>query len=266
MIALKTWREVRGMALVYTLILELMLIPAILLWPDLYADLERPSALLQSIPFDFFRRAVDGMRDPDMDTAFLNYMALQMFFKGVNVAGIACAVLLCTGLVARERENATLEFLMGRPVSRSRILWSKSWVTMLCLVVPVFLTSWSAIAWSDHIGFHLPFYEVTLASLHSSVFLLLVAALTVLFSVICRVQAHVAFWVGGIVILQLAMFFIPDIRHFSIFRLSDFDVYGPLMAGNTRLADLFRSKTLWLLLGAAGVYGIALQVFRRSDL
>lgn len=266
MIALKTWRELRGMTLVYLLILELMLIPAILLWPDLYADLQRPSALLQNIPFDFFKRAVDGMRHRDMDTAFLNYMALQMFFKGVNVAGIACAVLLCTGLIARERENATLEFLMGRPVSRARILWSKSWVTVLCLVVPVFLTSWSAIGWSDRIGFHLPLAEVTLASAHSAAFVLLVAALTVLFSVFCRVQAHVAFWVGGIVILELAIFFIPDIRHFSVFRLSDFDVYGPVMVGNLTLRKLFWSKTVWLLLGAAAVYGIALQVFRRSDL
>ena len=35
MIARKTWREVRGMTVAYTLLLELLLIPAILLWPDL---------------------------------------------------------------------------------------------------------------------------------------------------------------------------------------------------------------------------------------
>ena len=39
MIAGKTWREIRVMALVYLLILELLAVPVILLWPDLYNDL-----------------------------------------------------------------------------------------------------------------------------------------------------------------------------------------------------------------------------------
>src|SRR6185369_2851702 len=103
------------MALVYLFILELLIYPAIRLWPAFHEDMERkPSALLKALP-DFMRRWFEG--------DFLSWMALHQFFKGVSIAGIAAAVLFTTGAIARERETLTLEFLMARPVSRSRILW-----------------------------------------------------------------------------------------------------------------------------------------------
>lgn len=267
MIARKTWREVRWMALVYTIILGLMLVPAMILWPDVYDDLRRGSALLSTVmKLDFLKGAAEGMRDADEQAAFLNWMGVQMFFKGTNVAGIACAILLGTGLIARERENHTLEFLLSRRVGRSRVLWNKFWVISICLAVPVYLTSWMAIPIAESLDYELPFAEVTQAATHASLFLVFMLALCTVFTVWCRYQVHVAFWIGGIVILSLSMFFVPVIKDFSIFKLSDYEVYNPVLAGNMDWPTMIGDYTLWVVLATIGCYVVADRIFQRAEL
>jgi hypothetical protein len=51
-IAGKTWREVRWMALAYLVILEALCVPVLLLWPDIYEDLQR-STLFKNLGIDF---------------------------------------------------------------------------------------------------------------------------------------------------------------------------------------------------------------------
>ena len=62
MIANKTWREIRVMALVYLLILELLMGPVILLWPDFYGDLQRSTMLRNKARF-FLSSNVSEMAD-----------------------------------------------------------------------------------------------------------------------------------------------------------------------------------------------------------
>lgn len=269
MIAGKTWREVRTMTAVYLLILELMLVPAILLWPDLYADLQR-SGFLRRVPVTWLRHIGEGIADRDQDLAYLHWLALQLFFKGVNLAGLACAVLLGTSLFAREREASTLEFLLARPVARGKILWQKAWPTALASIVPVFLANWSAIWWSHTIEQPVPFWPLTLCCLHSALFVLFFLAWTTLASVLCRVQAHVAFWVGGLSILQMGVYLIPTLRQTSIFRLSDYDWYAPILVGTRGLQEMFDpfggpGLSTWLLAGTALAYGLALAALRRLE-
>ncbi|MCC6672374.1 MAG: ABC transporter permease [Planctomycetes bacterium] len=263
MIAGKTWRESCWMAVTYTLLLEVLLVPAIVLWPTL-----RPEAasLARMIPADFVKRLVDAITSPDSGAAYRAYMAIQMFFKGVNVVGIACAVLLGTGVVARERENQTLEFLLGRPVSRSRVLWDKYWVLALVVVVPIFLTSWSAVPLSWIIDHSLPFAAVTIAAFHNALFVLTLFTFTVLCSVLFRSQVHVAFAVGTVIVIQVGIFFVQQIRVASLFRFSDFDVYGPVLAGNVGFMQLFLASGVWLLGATVLLYLAADRAFRRMDL
>jgi len=264
-ISRKTWREARWMTLVYTLILMVLLIPAILLWDDLYDDLQRGSAILKTFT-SFFKEAFEGMRDPNEIIAFRNYMAVQMFFKGSNVAGIACAILLGTGLIARERENHTLEFLLARRVSRSAILWRKFWVVALCVSVPVYVTSWAALPIVASIDQELTFAAVTQAATHASLFLILILALCTVFSTFCRYQVHVAFWIGGIVIVNVSLFFVPIFKDYNLIKLSDWGVYNPILVGNMSWGTMFMDYTLWVLLGTVACYVVADQIFRRTDL
>lgn len=273
MIARKTLFEIRVMALVYFAILVLMMVPAVLVWADLYADFQRGSAMAKALGSmgDFMKRAISAMGSRDEDFAFLSYMALQLFFKGANVAGIAAAVLLGTGLFAREREAMTLEFLLSRPISRSRILWQKVWPCLLAIAVPIFVANWLAIPVSHKQGYTLPFGAVTWSSLHASLFAIDVFLLQTIASLRSRVQANAAFWVGGFVIVQLAIYFIPVLRLGSMFRLADFDWYGPILAGNrapTQMFDLVHHSglTSWLALAAVALYGTALWLLRRLEL
>ncbi len=263
MMFLKTWKELRWMALTYLLILEAMLVPAILLWPNLRGEMP---AIGRLVPFEFAQRMIEGISNRDESAAYLAYIAVQVFFKGVNVMGIAAAVLFGTGLIARERECQTLEFLLARPLSRSRVLAGKFCLAALAVVIPIFLVSWSAMAWSASIDEQLPFWELTLASIQSSLFVLAILAFTVICSVLARNQLQAAFVVGVVVISQVTIYFIQEIRVASIFRLSDFDVYGPIMAGNLGAMQLFQGMSLWLAVSVVVLYVIADRLFKRADL
>ncbi|MSR37512.1 MAG: hypothetical protein EXS02_01540 [Planctomycetes bacterium] len=270
MIALKTWREIRVMSLMYLLLFELLLVPVILLWPDFYGDLRRSlPSMFKAL--EFTKRIGEGISNPDEDFAYRNWLAVMLFFRSINLVGIAGAVLLGTALFAREREAQTLEFLLSRPVSRIRILWEKSWPTALCLVAPIFLANWSAILWSRHIDIVVPFLPLTLASLHGACFVMSFLALTTLVSVLCRVQAHVAFWVGGFTVLQIGIYLIPRVRRYSLFRLSDFDWYAPIVSGNHGLIDMFdpvghAGLTTYLVLATVLLYALALRALQKLEL
>lgn len=269
MIARKTWREVRLMALVYAAMMVLLQVPVIVLWPDIYDDL-RKSSLLRSLPFDFAQRIGTGISDPQEEIAYRNWIAVMLFFRSVNLLGIAASVLMGTALFARERETQTFEFLLTRAVSRRRILWQKSWPTALAVAVPIFAVNWTAIWWSRSIELDLPFWPLTLACVHGSLFVLAVLALTTFVSVLCRVQAHVAFWVGGIVVLQIGIYLIPRFRQWSLFRLSDFDWYGPILAGNVGVADMFdpiggAGYSTYALLTIVGCYALAWRAIERLE-
>ncbi|MGE3173129.1 MAG: ABC transporter permease subunit [Planctomycetota bacterium] len=270
MIAAKTWRELRLMTLVYVLLLVFLQVPVILLWPELYDDF-RKSTLFSNLPFEFVQRIADGIRDGQEETAYRNWIAVMLFFRSVNLLGIAAGVLMGTALFARERETQTMEFLLTRAVSRSRVLWDKTWPTVLCVVVPIFAVNYCAIFWSRVIENDLPFWPLTLANLHGSLFVLAILMFTIFVSVQCRVQAHVAFWVGGIVILQIGIYLIPRFRPWSLFRLSDFDWYSPILAGNTSLRAMFdpiggAGHSLWMLLACVAFYLLAWRALRRLEL
>ena len=269
MIAAKTWREVRWMAVAYLVILELLTVPVILLWPDFYPDLQR-STLFTSLGDEMLKRIGQAIGGRDEELAYVQWCAVMLFFLGTNLVGLAGAVLLGTGLFAREREAQTLEFLLARPISRSAILWGKFWPCALCVTLPIYAVSASAVFWSRVIELDLPWWELFLASTHAASFALMFLALATWVSVLCRVQAHVAAWVGALAILQIGIYLTQRIRRYSLFRMADFDWYGPMLAGNTPLRSLFdpthgNAYTMWILAAAASFYGLAWRALRRLE-
>jgi len=269
MIAGKTWREIRWMAIAYLLILELLTVPVLLLWPEVYPDLQR-STLLRNLGIDWTKRIGEAIGGRDEDVAYIHWCAVMLFFRGTNLVGTAAAVLLGTGLFAREREAQTLEFLLARPVSRSRILWQKAWPTAVCVVAPIYLVNLSAIFWSHCIDLDLPLAPLLLASTHAAVFAMAFLAATTWISVVSRVQAHVAACIGAVAILQIGLYLTQRIRPYSLFRLVDFDWYGPLLAGNTSARQMFDPTvgpafTTWLLVGTALFYGLAWRSLHRLE-
>lgn len=268
MIAGKTWREIRWMALAYLLILELLCVPVLLWWPDIYPEFQR-SGLMRNLPF-FAAPIGKGVSSDDPDVAYNSWVALMLFLRSSNIGGLAAAVLLGTGSFARERENQTFEWLLSRPVSRGTILWQKVWPCALCVVVPLFAVNASALYWSDVIGERLAPYEMFLATTHASAFALAFLLLTTWVSVLMRVQAHVAAVVGAFAVLQLGLYLTQRIRPYTLFRLVDFDWYGPILAGNTKAWQMFDplrgpGYTTWLLVACVLFYGLSWRALNRAE-
>jgi ABC-type transport system involved in multi-copper enzyme maturation permease subunit len=268
-IAGKTWREVRVMAIAYLLILELLCVPVLLLWPDIYADLQR-STLMRNLGIDWLKRIGEGVSNRDEQIAYVNWCAVMLFFRSTNLVGTAAAVLLGTGLFARERENQTFEFLLSRPIGRGAILWQKFWPCALAITVPIYLVSASAILWSRSLELDLPVWELFLASTHAAAFTLAFLAATTWVSVLLRTQAHVAAVIGALAILQIGVYLTQRLRQFSLFRLADFEWYGPILSGNVAAWQMFDPLrgpgfTTWLLAAAAACYGLAWRALRRAE-
>ena len=266
MIARKTWIEARWMTVVYLLLLELMLAAAVFYWPYLVEQLQRNPSMENLIPADFARRWFKAMKNPDESLAYPAYIAIQQYFKGCNIVGIACAVLLGTGTFAGERENGTLEFLLSRPISRGRVLAGKVLVMAACVIVPIFLSSLSAIPLSWCIDRDLPLGPTLLAAAHASLFVLAFLLLTVAVSTMMHTQVHVAFAVGGFVVVEVGLYFVQVLRQASVFRLADFEVFGPIMAGNTAPLRFLLGTDVWLVLACAGLYAASHLLLRRRDL
>lgn len=257
-IAAKTWAEARVVTLLYALLLEVNILLAIWLWSDFKPEAAAFGRMIRPL-----RPMFDAIANPNEELAYNAYMALQMFFKGTSITGLAFAVLLGTGMIARERENQTFEFLLGRPVSRSRVLASKFAVIAAAMVVPIVLTSLSAAPLSRLIGADLDWQRLLACSVHASAFALLFLAGTAIGSVLCRNQVHVAAAVGAFIVLQVVLFFIQTIRAISVFRLADWDVYGPLMMGQGTFWPIFLDRTVWLLVATAALYLVADRLLAR---
>jgi ABC-2 type transport system permease protein len=262
-IAAKTWRETWAVSLAYLLILEIGVVAAVLMWPNLKSE---AAAFGRLFPAKFLQRMFNALSDPNQSTAYNAYMAVQLYFKGTNIVALAFSVLLGTGIIARERENQTLEFLLARPVSRSRVLRSKFAVIALAMLVPIFVTSMSAVPLSRVVDEQLDPWRVLGASTHAAAFALVFLAATTVVSVVGRNQVHVAAVVGAFLVIQVVLFFVQVIRVVSIFRLADFDVYGPMMMGQGAFTEVFFGNTVWLLLAAVVLFATADRLFRRLDL
>ena len=268
MIWRKTARELWVIAVAYVLILELLAIPVLLLWPEIYADLQR-STLFKSLGVDFIKRIGDAVSGRDEQLAYTNWCATMLLFRSCNLVATAAAVLIGVGLFARERENSTLEFLLARPVSRGAILWQKVWPSLLVVTVPIFVVNASAIPWSWSIDLDLPKWELFLGTLHAAIFAATMLLMTTWTSIVLRVQAHVAAVVGAFVVLQLGVYMTQRIRSYSLFRLVDFDWYGPILCGNTPAWKMFDpvrgpGNTTYLLAACALFYGLSWRALRRT--
>lgn len=264
MIVRKTIREIWPLMLVYFLVMLVILVPAIALWPDLkiVGQQLKPILMMVKLLKSLLFRELIGTLDQ-----YADYYAMHVFFKGANICGAAAAILIGTGLIARERENQTMEFLLSRPISSSRILLAKFSVAAVAVTLPIYLVAWIGIPLSSWIvNESVPFGPTTLAATHSAIFIFSILTLTTLCSVIFRLQAHASAAAGLFIVIHCALYLIQTARQYSFFKLADIEIYGPIMSGDLKFADLFGSIQIWLLLGSLIVYLIADRLLKRVAL
>jgi ABC-type transport system involved in multi-copper enzyme maturation permease subunit len=236
----------------YFVVLEALLVGAILFWPSFAENIDPLKSMAK---LEFLRDALDKMEKGGVAA----YVHGQHFFKGCNTVGSLASVLFAFGAVAGEAHRGTLELWLSRPLSRRRILLERWTAGALALVVPIFATT-ATIPWL--LGFvdeDMQYGPLMLSALHQSLLMLAVYSATFLYSTLSSRPIQIAFAMLLFMIAQFAMYMIMSVTHWSIFRMSDLDVYARI--GATRALD-------WSIAGplvafSAVCVGLSLVAFAR---
>jgi ABC-2 type transport system permease protein len=233
-------------------ILELILIPAILYWPDFE---ENVAAIKKLAPILKLRNVVGLLEVTGVD----GYVIAQHFFKGCMLLGVPAAILFAMGAVAGEARRGTLEIVLARPLPRWRILLERWLQGAVGVVAPVFATSLTIPWLLSFVDDTMELEPLVLSSVHASSLLLATYSLTFLLSTVGRRPILIAFVMTSIMVGQAALYIVERVTHWSIFRLVDIPVY----------LDIYEHRRLdWSILawlyGAAALFLLAsLAAFQR---
>ncbi len=206
-------------ALAFFVLLELMLVAAILYWPNFEENLGAIRAMAAPLP------ALGELVDTIEETGAFGYITGQHFFKGCNTLGTAAAVLFAAGSIAGEAHRGTLELLLARPQSRLWILAERWLAGAAALALPVFLSTLTIPWLAARVGEVLPLRPYVLGAVHQTLFLLAIYGFTFLLSSLGSNPTRIALGVLFLTTFEFAIYMIKVVTHASLFRLADIQVF-----------------------------------------
>ncbi|MEM6672553.1 MAG: ABC transporter permease subunit [Planctomycetota bacterium] len=249
-------RGIKGYALYaagFFVVLEIMLAAAIYWWPTFAENI--PSLKKFAAPIAALGQLVDQVDQFGVD----GYVVGQHYFKGCGALGTAAAVLFAAPAIAGEAHRGTMEMWLARPVSRARLL-TERWIGgALAVAVPVFATSLTvplllsltgdkSMDWSDLLR----------CSLHMSLFLIAIYAVTFLWSSFGSEPMRISFTMLFITVLLFALYLVEGVTNYSLFRLVDIEVFMELVT-----SDALNWRIVGPLLAVTIVaYALSLRAFR----
>jgi len=232
-------------ALAFTLVLELLLVPAVLFWPNFRDNLD---ALRGLMPFQAAREMLEQFGS----AGAAGYICGQQFFKACNTLGIAAAVLFAAGAVAGEAHRGTLEIWLARPLTRRRLLLERWLSGALAVALPVFLSS-ATIPWlAGFVEERVALEAMLLCAAHESTLLLAFYSATFFFSTLGSNPLGIGFAMLLFSIFQFAIYLIEKATHYSLFRLADIPTFIEIC--DSRSLDV---SIVLPLLGASAVFVVA---------
>ena len=207
----------------FLFVLEAMLVPAILFWPNFRDNID---ALKGMAPLPMLKDMIDSLGEGGIAA----YVLGQQFFKGCNSLGVAAAILFSMGAVAAEAQRGTLEIWLSRPLSRKRMLTEKWIGGALAISVPVFLSS-ATVPWLiSFVDESMQLGRLMLCALHQSMFLVMLYSVTFLLSSMGRKPTVIAFVMLFFTTLEFALYLVKTATHYSLFRMVDvptfMEIYG----------------------------------------
>lgn len=245
-------RAVVGRTIAVFVVLEAMLAGAILFWPDFERNVP---ALRGMAPLESLKELIDRIDDAGV----VAYVHAQQFFKACNTFGSFVAVLFAMGAVAGEAHRGTLEIWLAQPVSRRRML-ARRWVAgAVAVAVPV-LASTATVPWLlSFVDEELELGPLMLCAAYQSLFLIAIYAATFLYSCASSHPWRIAFTMVGIALAEFSMYMIQSVTHWSLFRLSDVELYGAI----ERARALPFAATLGLVAFVVLAFEASQRVFAR---
>ena len=236
----------------FFVVLELMLLPAILYWPDF----EQHTGKLRAMaPLPILRNLIDTLESGGV----FAYVTGQHFFKGCNTLGVAAAVLMSVGAVAGEAHRGTLEIWLARPVSRLRLLTERYVEGALAVCLPVFATTLTIPPLVEHVGDSVRLAPLMWSAAHTCLLLLAIYSLGFLLSTLSRAPLGIAFALLFLTILEFAIYLVEGATHYSLFRLTDVERFLEIQARGG-----LDARIAWPLAATCVVlYGASLFAFAR---
>lgn len=217
-------RQCWWLALGYLIVLEGAMLAAIYYWPRFRDHMPEIAKL---VPFDAIQNLLKAMES----AGYWPYFAVQQWFKGCSLFGVAVIAFMGSGIIARDADQRTAEFLFSRPVSRRRILLTRYCVVLGLTLIPVYLTSISAIWFSARVGEHIGWLETLVATTYMSLFLLTLVSFTTMISAMAVHQLTAGAAVVGIALVSFAMYLVEGVDQYSPFTLIDVRVFMDLRHG-----------------------------------
>ncbi|MEX1025979.1 MAG: ABC transporter permease subunit [Planctomycetota bacterium] len=234
------------------LALEVMLVPAVLYWPDFAENVDNLKAVA---PLPMLRALIDEM---DFGGAYA-YLVGQHFFKACNTVGTAAAVLFAAGAIAGEAHRNTLELFLARPFSRTRLLTERFLLGLAALVVPIVLSTLTIVPLADHVGEVLEYEPLLLSAAHQCSLLSAVYALVFFLSTRATNPMPLAVGMIFVTSLMFAIYVVEGVSQYSLYRLTD--IHDFMRIDATRSLDW---RVVGPLLGVSAAFYLAsVQSFRR---
>ncbi|MFZ2125501.1 MAG: ABC transporter permease subunit [Candidatus Saccharimonadales bacterium] len=140
------WREVkayRNSTIIWTLTLSLLLITFLSMFPSFSNDVEATKKILQNLPP--FMASAAGI-SPDILFSIYGFMSWLLTF--ITLAGAVQAMNLGVGVLSKEESGKTADFLLTKPVSRTKVITGKLLAVIFLVLVTnvVFLVTAFAMA------------------------------------------------------------------------------------------------------------------------
>ncbi|MBT3339880.1 MAG: ABC transporter permease subunit [Planctomycetes bacterium] len=221
MIASHFFRENRMLIYGYFLLMHVTGALSVFFWPELREQID---LIVQLIPLDGVRRFAEAFQTQ----GYWAYFDAQILFKGGGMVATAVAGLLGSGLIAREADRNTAEFLLSRPISRAQILFRRWLAGCAMLLIPFFSCVIFCWALSPQVGESLQLGRLLASTAHVSLFILAVFQATIWLSAHSTQQLRAGIIVLGFIMLNMAIYLVKHIWHYSIFNIIDLDVLLPL--------------------------------------
>ena len=218
-------RQTWWVALGYFVILEGAMIAAIMYWPRFRDNIP---AIAKLVPFEAIQNLLSSMEH----AGYWPYLAVQQWFKGCSLFGVAAIAFIGIGIIAREADQRTAEFLLSRPISRRRVLMVRHGVVCLLVLLPVVVSSISAMWFSRMVGEYVAWGEILLATGYMCVFLWCLTCFTTLISAAASHQLTAGAAVVGLALVSFAMYLVQGLDQLSLFKLIDVHVFMQIHGGD----------------------------------
>ena len=196
----------------------------------------------------------------------IGYLSGQIFYLMLPLLLGALAIAAGSSLIGREEREGTLELLLSRPVSRSRLMLAKATVGILIVALIGLIASASTAIMSRLVDLTVPFDNIMWAGVASTLLGLSFGAVAFMITMLGRTARTASVGVAGLV--AVAGYLISSLAGTVQWlkwpaKLFAFDYYHPaeILEGTYNWANMLFILGVIILCGA-----VSFVAFRRRDI